>query len=88
MAHATREEDRLTEDDIARRSLGLRGVPGEQDTAKMTPEAGTGKEYPQDRRLRRPSRPIEKNLIGSLATNPVPRLDQATARNQTSLFVT
>jgi hypothetical protein len=31
------EEQRLTEDEIARRILGPRGVPGGQDTAKMTP---------------------------------------------------
>ena len=33
-----REEDRLTEDAMARRELGPRGVPGEPDTAKMTPQ--------------------------------------------------
>jgi hypothetical protein len=32
------EEQRLTEDEIARRILGPRGVPGGQDTAKMTPQ--------------------------------------------------
>jgi hypothetical protein len=32
------EEQRLTEDEIARRILGPRGVPGAQDTAKMTPQ--------------------------------------------------
>jgi hypothetical protein len=31
------EEERLTEDQIARRKLGPRGVPGKPDTAKMTP---------------------------------------------------
>jgi hypothetical protein len=31
-------EQRLTEDEIARRTLGPRGVPGGQDTAKMTPQ--------------------------------------------------
>lgn len=36
MQPATREEERLTEDEIARRKLGPRGVPGDQDTAKMT----------------------------------------------------
>jgi hypothetical protein len=35
---ATREEERLTEDEIARRKLGPRGVPGGEDTAKMTPQ--------------------------------------------------
>jgi hypothetical protein len=38
MPHASREEDRLTEDEIARIKLGPRGVPGGQDTAKMTPQ--------------------------------------------------
>jgi len=32
------EEQRLTEDEIARKKLGPRGVPGGQDTAKMTPQ--------------------------------------------------
>jgi hypothetical protein len=32
------EDERPTEDDIARRKLGPRGVPGEEDTAKMTPQ--------------------------------------------------
>lgn len=36
---ATREEDRQTEDEIARKNLGPRGVPGgAPDTAKMTPQ--------------------------------------------------
>lgn len=30
------EEERLTEDEIARRKLGPRGVPGAKDTAEMT----------------------------------------------------
>ena len=34
----TREEDRLTEDEMARRKLGPRGVPGAADTAVMTPQ--------------------------------------------------
>jgi hypothetical protein len=38
MPRATREEDRLTEDEIAHGKLGPRGVPGGQDTAKMTPQ--------------------------------------------------
>jgi hypothetical protein len=33
-----REEERPTEDDIARAKLGPRGVPGEKDTARMTPQ--------------------------------------------------
>jgi hypothetical protein len=37
---ATREEDRQTEDEIARKNLGPRGVPGAPDTAKMTPQEG------------------------------------------------
>jgi len=47
-----REEERLTEDEIARRKLGPRGVPGGQDFAKMTPQQE--KNIPKDRRLRRP----------------------------------
>ena len=38
MQRQTREEERLTEDQIARRELGPRGVPGGQDFAKMTPQ--------------------------------------------------
>jgi hypothetical protein len=38
MAPKTREEDRPTEDDIARKELGPRGVVGVPDTAKMTPQ--------------------------------------------------
>ena len=38
MPRETREEERLTEDESARRKLGPRGVPGGQDTAKMTPQ--------------------------------------------------
>ena len=38
MPRASREEDWLTEDGIARIKLGPRGVPGGQDTAKMTPQ--------------------------------------------------
>jgi hypothetical protein len=37
MPRVSHEEDRLTEDEIARIKLGSRGVPGGQDTAKMTP---------------------------------------------------
>src|SRR6478735_9015046 len=36
----TREEDRQTEDEIARKRLGPRGVPGAPDTARMTPQEG------------------------------------------------
>ena len=36
MRPATREDERLTEDEIARRKLGPRGVPGGEDAAKMT----------------------------------------------------
>ena len=35
---ATRKDERLTEDEIARRKLGPRGVPGAPDTATMTPQ--------------------------------------------------
>jgi hypothetical protein len=34
----TREEERETEDQMARRVLGPRGVPGAPDTATMTPQ--------------------------------------------------
>jgi hypothetical protein len=36
-----REEERLTEDEMARCKLGPRGVPGAADTAKMTPQQET-----------------------------------------------
>jgi hypothetical protein len=32
------EDERPTEDDIARQKLGPRGVPGGEDKAKMTPQ--------------------------------------------------
>ena len=32
------EDDRPTEDDLARRELGPRGIPGGEDKAKMTPQ--------------------------------------------------
>jgi hypothetical protein len=38
MKPTTREDERLTEDEMARRKLGPRGVPGGPDTAKMTPQ--------------------------------------------------
>jgi hypothetical protein len=38
MPRETREEERPTEDEIARRKLGPRGVPDGRDTAKMTPQ--------------------------------------------------
>jgi hypothetical protein len=38
MANKIREEERETEDQMARRELGLRGEPGEPDPAKMTPQ--------------------------------------------------
>jgi hypothetical protein len=38
MQRTVSEEERLTEDDIARQKLGPRGAPGGQDTAKMTPQ--------------------------------------------------
>ena len=31
-------EEKLTEDEMARRKLGPRGVPGQADSAKMTPQ--------------------------------------------------
>jgi hypothetical protein len=38
MPRETREEERLTEDEMARRNLGPRRVTGAPDTAKMTPQ--------------------------------------------------
>ncbi len=38
MPRETSEEDRPTEDDIAREKLGPRGVPGVASPAKMTPQ--------------------------------------------------
>jgi hypothetical protein len=38
MKPAIREDERLTEDEMARRNLGPRGVPGGEDFAKMTPQ--------------------------------------------------
>jgi hypothetical protein len=32
------DEERVTEDEMARRKLGPRGQPGVADTAKMTPQ--------------------------------------------------
>lgn len=32
------EDERPTEDDLARRELGPRGIPGGEDKAKMTPQ--------------------------------------------------
>jgi hypothetical protein len=38
MTNDTREKDRPTEDDIAKEKLGPRGVPGERDNRRMTPQ--------------------------------------------------
>ena len=38
MAPTIREEERLTEDEMARRKLGPRGELGVADTARMTPQ--------------------------------------------------
>jgi hypothetical protein len=38
MPRQIREDERLTEDETARKNLGPRGVPGGPDTAKMTPQ--------------------------------------------------
>jgi hypothetical protein len=38
MKPGIREEDRLTEDEIAQRKLGPRGVPGEPSPTRMTPQ--------------------------------------------------
>lgn len=39
LREGTREEERETEDQMARRKLGPRGVPDGDDTAKMTPQS-------------------------------------------------
>ena len=54
MRPATREEERLTEDEIARTKLGPRGVPGR--TGYRDNDAARGKEYSYDRAFRRPYR--------------------------------
>jgi hypothetical protein len=38
MSPKVSEEERPTEDDLARQKLGPRGVPGEPDPARMTPQ--------------------------------------------------
>jgi hypothetical protein len=38
MPRQTNEDERPTEDDLARKELGPRGVPGGKDTATMTPQ--------------------------------------------------
>ena len=38
MERESRDDERPTEDDIAREKLGPRGVPGEPDQATMTPQ--------------------------------------------------
>ncbi len=43
---ATREDERETEDQIARRKLGPRGQPDRPDTAAMTPQRE--KELPKE----------------------------------------
>jgi hypothetical protein len=40
MPRQTLDDERPTEDDMARKKLGPRGVPGEEDTATMTPQRG------------------------------------------------
>ncbi len=38
MSPKVSEDDRPTEDDLARQKLGPRGIPGQPDQAKMTPQ--------------------------------------------------
>jgi hypothetical protein len=52
MRRNRREDEGLTEDEIARRKLGPRGVPGGKDSAKN--DARTRKEHSEGRRIRRP----------------------------------
>jgi hypothetical protein len=51
MPRAISEEDRPTEDDIAREKLGARGVPGRAEPRQN--DAATAKENAEIRRLRR-----------------------------------
>lgn len=46
LREATPEQERETEDQMARRKLGPRGVPGAPDAAKMTPQRE--KKLPQE----------------------------------------
>lgn len=46
LRESTPEEERETEDQMARRKLGPRGVPGASDPAKMTPQRE--KKLPQE----------------------------------------
>ena len=39
MPRQSKEQERPSEDDIAREKLGPRGVPGEPSPTKMTPQA-------------------------------------------------
>jgi hypothetical protein len=39
MSKKVREQERETEDQMARRKLGPRGVPGAKDSATMTPQS-------------------------------------------------
>ncbi len=38
MPRQINEDERPTEDDLARKELGPRGIPQGEDTAKMTPQ--------------------------------------------------
>ncbi len=75
MPRPTREEERLTEDDIVRRNLGPRGVPGAQDTAKMTPQQE--KNMPKTGEFDGHTRLIAQSSMWSPRTNPLPRLSRA-----------
>ena len=52
MQGRTPNEEKLTEDEIARRKLGPRGIPGGEDTAEN--DTATEKEFAKGRRIRRP----------------------------------
>jgi hypothetical protein len=81
MPRETRKEERLTEDEIARRKLGPRGVPGGPDTSKMTPQ--------QEKNIFRKSEfdghtgLVGQNFIGSLATSLLLHLNQSYATRPT-----
>jgi hypothetical protein len=57
MPRTISEEESPTEDEIARKKLGPRGLPGGRGTAKMTPQQE--KNIPKNRRFRRPYRLTE-----------------------------
>lgn len=80
MPRATREEERLTEDDITRRELGPRGVPDDEDTAKMTKQEK--KTFP--RQAASTAIPPDYAKVRSGAPQPIPPLGRPKSRSQRS----